>query len=127
MIEPLSAFTGTTRPAAPEEKDEGKDEEPISKPEKSVDEQEDKKEEYDEDGDEDEKASVDVIKPVPGPEETAPKTEPTGQNLRRIINALSYLFVRVTLILCFVIPVCPCMHSAKTKESPTKTAKAKGL
>lgn len=78
MIEPLSAFTGTTRPAAPEEKDEGKDEEPISKPEKSVDEQEDKKEEYDEDEDGDEKASVDVIKPVPGPEEAASKTEPSG-------------------------------------------------
>lgn len=63
-----------------EEEEEGEDEEPTAKFSKTVDEPEDKKEEYDEDDDE-EKATVDVIKPVPEPEEEAPKTEPSGQSL----------------------------------------------
>lgn len=43
-----------------------------------MDEPEDRKEEEEEDGDE-EKATVDVIKPVPEPEEEALKTEAAGQ------------------------------------------------
>lgn len=65
--------------AAFEEEDEGDDEEPTAELKRTVDEPEDKKEEeYDEDDDE-EKAAVDVIKPVPEPEEKAPATEPTGE------------------------------------------------
>ncbi|KAM7395962.1 hypothetical protein PAMA_007304 [Pampus argenteus] len=63
----------TSQTVAPveEEEDEGEDEESTADPQKSADEPEDKKEEeYDEEGDE-EKAAVDVIKPVPEPEEEA--------------------------------------------------------
>lgn len=55
----------------------------MAETQKSVDEPEDKKEEYDEDDDE-EKATVDVIKPLPEPEEEAVKSEPTGQRPRTV-------------------------------------------
>lgn len=78
------------QPAALEEEEEGEDEGPTAKLKKTVDEAEDKKEEeYDEDEDE-EKATVDVIKPVPEPEDEAPKTEPAGQ--RSSIEFITFPF-----------------------------------
>lgn len=68
----------TCQPAALEEEDEAEDEEPTAELKKTVDEPEDKKEEDDED-DDGEKATVDVIKPVPEPEEETAKAEPAGQ------------------------------------------------
>lgn len=61
--------------AALVEEDEGEEgEESAVQPLKSVDEAEDNKETEDEDDDDEHKASVDVSKPVPAPQE-----EPSGQ------------------------------------------------
>lgn len=78
--QPLLSTSAPSQPLVVGEEEEGEDEEPTAKFSKTVDEPEDKKEEYDEDDDE-EKATVDVMKPVPEPEEEAPKTEPSGQSL----------------------------------------------
>ncbi|XP_024912831.1 pollen-specific leucine-rich repeat extensin-like protein 1 [Cynoglossus semilaevis] len=64
---------------------------------KTVDEAEDREEEVEEDDDEEEKATVDVIKPLPEPEERKEEKEKSEAT------------------------VCPCLHSAKTKEAATKT------
>ena len=88
----LLSPSASIHPAAlEEEEEEGEAEEPLTEPQKSVDESEDKREEYDEDDDE-EKATVEVIKPVPEPEEEATKMEPTGQNTKKTTGVLSYLF-----------------------------------
>lgn len=90
-----------------------------------MDEPEDRKEEDEEDADED-KATVDVIKPVPEPEEEAPKTETAGQIKASCRRFITFTFA-VTWMWYFVISECPCMHSGKAKESVTKTAEKKGL
>lgn len=112
-----------SQPSA-EEEDEGEDEAPRAEVKRAVDEAEDKKEDFDEGGEE--KATVDVIKPVPEPEDRA--TEAKGQRRSSGVTASSSRFTfsetSMKRHVFFILSECPCMRSGK--ESVAKATVTKG-
>lgn len=60
---------------------------------------------------------VDVIKPVDEPEEEAPeKPEPKGETP----TFSDHIYCQPGLNKVLLLPVCPCLHSAETRESVAK-------
>lgn len=88
-----------SQPSA-EEEDEGEDEEPRAEVKRAVDEAEDKKEDFDEGGEE--KATVDVIKPVPEPEDRAAEAKGQRRSSSSVVVASSSRFpFSETSVSCF--------------------------
>lgn len=107
-------------PAALEEEAEGEDEEPTAELKKTVDEPEDKKEEDDEDDDDEEKATVDVIKPVPEPEEAAPTGQRATITAAVIITHSPSLWLHLCALWFQCVPVCTLQRPPSKRRPPPR-------